>query len=83
MGDKRLTWLHISDLHIKASDPYDRDVVLNALLQSMTRFKARDLTPDMVFVTGDVASSGKKAEYERATPFFEQLLQTLGLTKDA
>jgi len=23
-----LTWLHVSDFHFKAGDPYDRDVVL-------------------------------------------------------
>jgi hypothetical protein len=29
-----LTWLHISDFHIRGGDPYDRDVVLRALVKS-------------------------------------------------
>ena len=30
-----ITWLHISDFHIRAGDPYDRDVVLRALVKSV------------------------------------------------
>lgn len=83
MTNKKLTWLHISDIHIKASDPYDRDTVLNALVDSIKRFKARDICPDLLLFTGDVAFSGKSLEYKRATEFFERILFELDLNKSS
>jgi predicted phosphodiesterase len=83
MSRKRLSWLHISDMHIKTGDPYDRDMVLNALIASMKRFLARGLKPDLVFFTGDVAYSGDAHQYKQATKFFDKLLEELHLSRDA
>ena len=52
------TWLHISDLHFKEGDPYDRDKVLTALLRSLTAFARQGWRPDLIFVTGDIAYGG-------------------------
>lgn len=82
MDGKRLTWLHISDIHMKADDPYDRDLVINAFQKSISRFKSRGLIPDVIFFTGDVAYSGKEEEYKRASTFFDMLLSGFGLTKE-
>lgn len=82
MDLKRLSWLHISDVHFKSGDGYDRDVVINALLKSIPRFRARGLIPDIIFFTGDVAFRGKLDEYRSATDFFEELLKQLGLSRD-
>src|SRR5258708_6677063 len=73
------TWLHISDFHIRAGDPYDRDVVLRALVQSV---EARPEKPSVIFATGDIAHSGKPAEYEIATQFFDKLLVAAHLDRD-
>jgi predicted MPP superfamily phosphohydrolase len=77
-----ITWLHISDLHFRGGDSYDADVVLRALLQDVAeRIESDGLRPDFIAVTGDLAFSGKPAEYEQAAGFFDQLLATTGLDK--
>jgi 3',5'-cyclic AMP phosphodiesterase CpdA len=79
---RTLTWLHISDLHFKANKVYDRDVVLRALIQSVERLRDKGRKPDLVFVTGDIAYSGAKEEYDQATPFFNRLLEACDLQRE-
>src|SRR5206468_2996892 len=76
-----VTWLHISDFHIRSGDPYDRDVVLKALIKSVGDFCARVRVPDLIFATGDIAHSGKADEYKLATQFFDDLIATAGVNK--
>jgi len=76
-----IRWLHISDLHFQATVKYDADVVTAALLNSMQSLSSRFGKIDLVFVTGDIANSGKPAEYDRATEFFDRLLHVLGLSR--
>ena len=76
----RLRWLHLSDLHFKETERWDRRATLQALLRKMEELKGQGLAPDLVFVTGDIANSGKRQEYEQAERFFAELAQTLGLT---
>jgi 3',5'-cyclic AMP phosphodiesterase CpdA len=78
-----LTWLHLSDLHFRATQAYDERIVLQALLRDVTDRPQQDgLRPDFVAVSGDVAFSGQPAEYELARQFFDDLLATAGLGKD-
>ncbi len=77
-----ITWLHVSDFHFRAGDPYDRDVVLRALVKSVERFRKEGRKPDLIFATGDVAYSSKPDEYQLATKFFDDLLKAAGLTKE-
>ena len=80
---KPIVWLHLSDLHFRASQAYDANVVLKALLRDIAeRIEQGGLRPDFVAVTGDVAFSGKPAEYDLARQFFDDLLRTAGLGKD-
>jgi hypothetical protein len=67
----QVTWLHVSDFHIRGGDSYDRDVVLRALVKSVQDFRERGRTPDLVFATGDIAQAGKAHEYDLATQFFD------------
>ncbi|ACF43030.1 SUMF1/EgtB/PvdO family nonheme iron enzyme [Pelodictyon phaeoclathratiforme] len=76
-----VTWLHISDFHIGSGDGYDTDVVLKALIRSVKRFYDTGRKPDLIFATGDIAKSGKKGEYERATVFFNDLLEAADLQR--
>ncbi len=76
-----LTWLHVSDFHIKSGDTYDSDVVLRALVESVRRYAEQGRKPDLIFATGDIAHSGKAAEYEIAGRFFDELLTAAGLDK--
>jgi tetratricopeptide (TPR) repeat protein/predicted phosphodiesterase len=77
-----VTWLHVSDFHIHAGDPYDQNVVLKALVASVRRMREKDSRAlDLIFATGDIAFSGKPAEYELATRFFDELLEAAGVER--
>jgi DNA repair exonuclease SbcCD nuclease subunit len=76
-----VSWLHVSDFHFKSGDPYDRDVVLGALINSVKWFRERGRQPDLLFATGDVAHSGQESEYQAATAFFDALCAAAGVEK--
>jgi metallophosphoesterase superfamily enzyme len=78
----RATWLHISDLHFKVGDPYDRNVVLNALIKSFPDFHKRGVSPDAIFITGDIANSGARDEYDLVGAFLDQLLRVSRVPKE-
>ncbi|HXH37052.1 MAG TPA: metallophosphoesterase, partial [Thermoanaerobaculia bacterium] len=72
-------WLHLSDLHFREDERWDRRATLQALIAKAGELKAKGLAPDLVFVTGDIAWSGKPKEYEQATRFFHELNKVLAL----
>jgi predicted MPP superfamily phosphohydrolase len=73
-----ITWLHLSDLHFRASDAYNMDVVLEAFLQDVPQLLVEDgLHPDFLVVTGDIAFSGQTEEYELAWHFLDGLREQL------
>src|SRR5271165_980571 len=77
-----VSWLHISDFHIKAGDSYDRNVVLGALVRSVAWYREQQgRQVDLIFATGDIANFGKAAEYEIATKFFDDLIRAAGIEK--
>jgi len=77
-----VTWLHISDIHLKADGAYDRNVVLTALIKSVRGFREREKRkPDIIFATGDIAHAGQSGEYKVATEFFDQLLEAAKLDR--
>ncbi len=80
-----LTWLHLSDFHFEA-DPKDerphwrRDRVMAALADQLPDLlNQASIWPDAVFVTGDIAHSGKADEYREAAAFFKKLGAVLKL----
>ncbi len=82
-----LTWLHLSDLHFRASKAiqWDADIVLKALLDdvaALIQSEARPMHPDFIAITGDIAYSGKPEEYDLAQEFLDALLRLAGLGKD-
>lgn len=78
-----ITWLHVSDFHIREGDPYERNLVLNALVASVRRLREKEgRKPDLIFATGDIAFSGKPAEYEMATRFFDELRAAAGVERE-
>jgi predicted MPP superfamily phosphohydrolase len=74
--------LHLSDLHIKPKEDFDRSVVLDPLIKRVEEDLRSGLKPEIVVVTGDVAYSGKKSEYKLAKVFFDDLLEALKLHTD-
>jgi formylglycine-generating enzyme required for sulfatase activity len=82
---KTVTWLHLSDLHFRASEQkrWDENIVLRALLVDLReRMSSDDLYPDLILVSGDIAFSGKPEEYALARQFFDGLLETSDLPKE-
>ncbi len=82
-----LAWLHISDLQFRASKTHDKSNLLQALLRDIkacTRAEGLqfDMKLDFIAVTGDVAFSGKKVEYDLARRFFDELLEITHLDRN-
>jgi 3',5'-cyclic AMP phosphodiesterase CpdA len=74
-----IRWLHLSDTHFREDELWDRRATLRALITKVRDLKKEGLAPDLVFVTGDIAWSGKPKEYEQATRFFHELNKVLEL----
>jgi len=75
----RLTWLHLSDFHLRKKTGWEQDVVLETMLRDIhTRFR-QQCRPDMVFVTGDIAFAGKEEEYKLAEDFIRKLCDAVQL----
>jgi 3',5'-cyclic AMP phosphodiesterase CpdA len=76
-----LSWLHISDLHIKEeyTDPAsDTSADLNRFLDNLpVCLEDAGITPDAIFFTGDVAKSGSPDQYKVAESFFRRLKDSL------
>ena len=80
-----ITWLHLSDLHFRDTEAtsLDRNVILAALLEDLRGLKKRhDLSPDFILISGDIAYSGIREEYEIAEMFFDNLLEVTKLSKE-
>jgi predicted phosphodiesterase len=65
----RLTWLHLSDFHLREKMGWSQDQVLRSLLDDIRTRYSRNDRPDLLFLTGDIAFSGKDAEYTLAEDF--------------
>ena len=76
---KRIQILHISDLHIKEKEDFDRSVVLGPLIERVKKDLDTGFKPELVAVTGHIAFKGIRPEYDRAKRFFEDLMRTLKL----
>ncbi len=74
-----IRWLHLSDFHFQALERWERRPTLKALLRHAAGLKVRALAPEFVFVTGDIAASGKNKEYLQAERFLADLADALGL----
>ena len=78
-----ITWLHLSDFHFRASEAYDSNIVLKALLRDVAeRIRDDHLQPDSIIVSGDIAFASRPEEYALAKRFLDDLLKTTGLSKD-
>ena len=74
-----VTWLHISDFHLRKRGSWSQDGVLSRLLEDI-RCRSKDgLVVDFVLVTGDLAFSGTEPQYNLVAAFFDDLVATLHL----
>ena len=79
-----LRFLHLSDLHFKtrSRDPataLGQDLVNSSLLKTLGQLGSK---PDFIVVTGDIAFSAQREEYDLAAHFFERLLEAVELPKE-
>lgn len=66
----KLGILHLSDLHIGTITPEIN--TLNSLVCSL-KYKIQNITDLLIIISGDIAQSGKKEEYELAFDYFMHL----------
>jgi predicted MPP superfamily phosphohydrolase len=77
-----LTWIHLSDIHFghgDASYGWDQRLVLQALLKDLVEQCQHRHRADIVFVTGDIAFSGKPEQYVQARAWLDQVGGSVGL----
>ena len=75
-----ITWLHLSDMHLRPGEAWAQDVVLNALCDDIV--DRRITSPfDFVLLSGDLAYSGKPEEYEIAAAFLDNLSSASNVPK--
>jgi hypothetical protein len=48
MENQTLTWIHLSDLHMKEEDEFNRKIVLDALWQDIESIIASGIKPDFL-----------------------------------
>jgi hypothetical protein len=83
MLKKSITWIHLSDCHMEATDRFNRNVVLHALWEDIRQLRERGLAADFIAFTGDVAYHGVSAEYDLAArEFFDPLLAAAEVPKE-
>lgn len=76
--------LHLSDIHFGRdrsgySDPFARkEEILDKLIDTLASLED-DLKPDLVLLTGDIAWTGKAAEFDEAYEWLRKLKEALGL----
>ncbi len=74
-----ICWLHISDLHLRPTDKWSQDVVLESMCRNIMKQRDGGTKFDFVLVTGDIAFSGKAEEYAMADDFFNELQSATGV----
>ncbi len=76
-----LCWMHLSDLHV-LSDDWEQDVVLGALVRDLPGLLEQvGRTPQVLFVTGDLAARGDEKEYDGVFRTLERICEVLGVSR--
>ena len=79
---RTVRWLHISDLHMREAEDAPQQTVLATMLEDISRRRATGAQVDFVVVTGDLAFSGKRSEYELVAAFLRDLVASVGVSPD-
>ena len=79
-----ISWLHISDFHFRTDvDKFSQEQACQALLESVKQAVGKGQRLTFAVVTGDVAFSGQRSEYEEARAFLAELAATAGIGTSA
>lgn len=77
-----ISWLHISDIHLRESAAWSQDVVLKAMCERLYNEYENRTSPDFILLTGDIAYSGKNEEYKMAHGFIDSLIDDTRVPND-
>ena len=69
-----ITWLHLSDVHMRVTDRWSQSVVLSSMCQHVAELRKEGLAIDFILITGDLAFSGKSDEYKLVSSFLDDLI---------
>ncbi|SDG76968.1 metallophosphoesterase [Janthinobacterium sp. YR213] len=61
--NRKINWLHLSDFHFGKS-LYEQKFSAQKLIEHIEQKKSAGIFPDFVFITGDIANSGRLDEYD-------------------
>lgn len=79
----KVTWLHVSDLHLRENIKWDQDIVMRGLISDVQYMcKEKNIKIDCIVITGDIAFSGKKEEYAMAKEYLYKLLEITDVPKE-
>ena len=73
-----ITWLHISDIHMRPADVWSQSVVMSAMCDDIAD-QRQDCVVDFILLTGDLAYTGDSTEYTLLPPFLDQLAAASGV----
>ena len=74
-----VTWLHISDFHLRESETRSHNSVLSAMFDDIKHRCDNGLAVDFVVATGDLAFSGERCEYDLVAAFLSKLADVTAL----
>ena len=77
-----ISWLHISDIHMRPGDAWSQDVVLASMCKQIEHHSREGLFLDFILITGDLAFSGKDDEYELVAGFLDALRTASGVPRE-
>lgn len=77
-----ISWLHISDFHLRVGREWAQDVVLDEMCRHIEHQRKSDTPFDFVLVTGDIAFSGQADEYAIAALFLDELQSRSGVDRE-
>lgn len=79
----KITFIHVSDFHFREKS-FDHKIVNDELLLDIKKWKNKNPSAaiDCIFITGDIAYSGLRNEYQLALPFVIDLLNISGCDKN-
>jgi predicted phosphodiesterase len=77
-----ISWVHLSDFHLRTNLKWSQDVVLDSLLKDLRDRYSKESSPELLFVTGDIAYSGAADEYIQAEGFIKELQSATSVSQE-
>jgi predicted MPP superfamily phosphohydrolase len=79
----KFSWIHISDLHLKLSlSSWGQNVVLREMISDLASRAKGGVEPQFIIVSGDLASTGVRDEYEQVKEFLDNLRNVFSLSRE-